>query len=47
MIKEDMKILMRSVTSSTLLEDVSQLDPLLSTEGWHTLMTFTRESARE
>ncbi|KAK0473285.1 NPL4 family-domain-containing protein [Armillaria novae-zelandiae] len=42
---EDMKILMRTVTSSTLLDDVSQLDPLLSTEGWHTLMTFTRESA--
>ncbi|KAK0465250.1 NPL4 family-domain-containing protein [Desarmillaria tabescens] len=42
---EDMKILMRTVTSPTLLEDVSQLDPLLTTEGWHTLMTFTRESA--
>ncbi|KAJ7630580.1 NPL4 family-domain-containing protein [Roridomyces roridus] len=41
----DIKLLMRVVTSPTLLEDLSQLDPLLATEGWNTLMTFTRESA--
>ncbi|KAJ7770834.1 NPL4 family-domain-containing protein [Mycena maculata] len=41
----DVKLLMRIVTSPTLLEDLSQLDPLLATEGWNTLMTFTRESA--
>lgn len=41
---EDVKLLMRIVTSPTLLEDLSQLDPLLATEGWNTLMTFTRES---
>ena len=35
---------MRIVTSPNLLEDLSQLDPLLATEGWNTLMTFTRES---
>ncbi|KAJ7456612.1 NPL4 family-domain-containing protein [Mycena latifolia] len=42
---EDVKLMMRIVTSPTLLEDLSQLDPLLATEGWNTLMTFTRESA--
>lgn len=42
-----MKVFMKTVTSATLLEDPSQLDPLLATEGWQTLMTFTRESARE
>ncbi|KAJ6501676.1 NPL4 family-domain-containing protein [Mycena vitilis] len=41
---EDVKLMMRIVTSPTLLEDLSQLDPLLATEGWNTLMTFTRES---
>ncbi|KAJ7814155.1 NPL4 family-domain-containing protein [Mycena olivaceomarginata] len=41
---EDVKLMMSIVTSPTLLEDLSQLDPLLATEGWNTLMTFTRES---
>ncbi|KAJ7693672.1 NPL4 family-domain-containing protein [Mycena rosella] len=41
---EDVKLMMRIVTSPTLLEDLIQLDPLLATEGWNTLMTFTRES---
>ncbi|KAJ7169498.1 NPL4 family-domain-containing protein [Mycena filopes] len=40
----DVKLMMRVITSPTLLEDLSQLDPLLATEGWNTLMTFTRES---
>ncbi|KAK7064546.1 nuclear protein localization protein 4 [Favolaschia claudopus] len=42
---DDVKLMMRIVTSPTLLDDLSQLDPLLATEGWNTLMTFTRESA--
>ncbi|KAJ7275414.1 NPL4 family-domain-containing protein [Mycena haematopus] len=41
---EDVKVMMRVVTSPNLLEDLSQLDPLLATEGWRTLMTFTRET---
>jgi hypothetical protein len=36
--------MMRIITSPNLLEDLSQLDPLLATEGWNTLMTFTRET---
>ncbi|KAJ7785914.1 NPL4 family-domain-containing protein [Mycena metata] len=40
----DVKLMMRIISSPTLLEDLSQLDPLLATEGWNTLMTFTRES---
>ncbi|PPQ92667.1 hypothetical protein CVT25_013974 [Psilocybe cyanescens] len=42
---DDIKVLMHTVTSPTLLEDAKSIDPVLSTEGWHTLMTFTRESA--
>jgi hypothetical protein len=42
-----MDILMRAVTSPTLLEDPSQLDALFATEGWQTLLTFAREVARE
>lgn len=41
-----MKILIRTLSSPTLLEDLTQLDAVLATEGWQTLMTFTRESAR-
>ncbi|KAJ7101003.1 NPL4 family-domain-containing protein [Mycena crocata] len=41
---DEVKLLMGIVTSPTLLEDLSQLDPLLATDGWNTLMTFTRES---
>ncbi|KAF5384003.1 hypothetical protein D9757_006992 [Collybiopsis confluens] len=43
--QDDMKVLMRVVTSPTLMGDPSQLDPLLATDGWQTLMTFTRENA--
>ncbi|KAG6817620.1 hypothetical protein H0H87_006248 [Tephrocybe sp. NHM501043] len=43
--QEDMKVLVQTVSRPDLLEDPSSLDPLLATEGWHTLMTFTRESA--
>ena len=41
-----MKILIRTLSSPTLLEDPAQFDTVLATEGWQTLMTFTRESAR-
>jgi nuclear protein localization family protein 4 len=43
--QEDMKLLIHSISSPTLLEDLSQLDSVLASEGWQTLMTFTRESA--
>ncbi|KAG6886821.1 hypothetical protein C0992_002181 [Termitomyces sp. T32_za158] len=42
---EDMKVLMQTVSRQDLLEEPSALDPLLATDGWQTLMTFTRESA--
>jgi len=38
---------MHTVSSPHLLEDAKNIDPVLSTEGWQTLMTFTRESARK
>ncbi|KAH7924017.1 polyubiquitin-tagged protein recognition complex, Npl4 component [Leucogyrophana mollusca] len=43
--QDDMNVLIRTVSSPTLLEDSSSLDALMGTDGWHTLMTFTRESA--
>lgn len=46
-IQEDMKVLAKVASSPTLLEDVGQLDPLMATEGWQTLITFVRESARK
>jgi nuclear protein localization family protein 4 len=42
---EDIKIMMRTVSSPDLLEDAKNIDPVLSTESWQTLMTFTQESA--
>jgi nuclear protein localization family protein 4 len=39
--------MMRTVSSPDLLEDAKNIDPVLSTESWQTLMTFTRESARK
>ncbi|KAJ3980164.1 NPL4 family-domain-containing protein [Lentinula detonsa] len=41
----DMKVLMKAATSPTIMSDASQLDPLIATDGWQTLMTFTRENA--
>jgi nuclear protein localization family protein 4 len=38
---------MHTVSSPHLLEDAKNIDPVLKTEGWETLMTFTRESARK
>lgn len=42
-----MKLFMKIVSSPTLLDNISELDPLLSTDSWQTLMAFTRESARK
>ncbi|KIM48322.1 hypothetical protein M413DRAFT_440044 [Hebeloma cylindrosporum] len=42
---EDIKVFMHAVSSPNLLEDAKNIDPVLRTEGWETLMTFTRESA--
>lgn len=41
-----MKVLLNVATSSNV-DDPGVLDPLIRTEGWQTLMTFTREMARE
>jgi nuclear protein localization protein 4 homolog len=38
--------MIRTATSPTLLEDTAQLDAVLVTEGWQTLLTFARETAR-
>ncbi|KZT06272.1 polyubiquitin-tagged protein recognition complex Npl4 component [Laetiporus sulphureus 93-53] len=40
----DMKILVRTATAPNL-DDPTVLDELIRTEGWQTLMTFTRETA--
>ncbi|KAL4068263.1 NPL4 family-domain-containing protein [Scleroderma yunnanense] len=45
MSKDDIRKLLQIVTSPTLTEDPKSLDGLIETEGWQTLMTFTRESA--
>ncbi|KAF7319984.1 MPN domain-containing protein [Mycena kentingensis (nom. inval.)] len=42
---QDVKLMMRVLSSPTLLEDLSQLDPVLATEGWVNLMAFTRDTA--
>jgi len=41
----DVNLMMRTASLPNLLENTTLLDPLLTTEGWQTLMTFTRESA--
>ncbi|OAX44852.1 polyubiquitin-tagged protein recognition complex, Npl4 component [Rhizopogon vinicolor AM-OR11-026] len=43
--KDDMKVLVSTVTSPSLLGDSPALEALFKTESWQTLMTFTRESA--
>ena len=40
---EDTKTLIKVASSPNLLDDLSILDNLLHTEGWQTLMTFTKE----
>ncbi|KAF7306588.1 MPN domain-containing protein [Mycena indigotica] len=42
---DDVKLMMRIVSSPNLLDDLSQLDPLLATEGWTNLMAFTQTTA--
>ncbi|KAJ7071479.1 NPL4 family-domain-containing protein [Mycena amicta] len=42
---DEVKLMMRIVSSPTVLQDLSQLDPLLATDGWKNLMAFTRDSA--
>ncbi|KAK7058343.1 nuclear protein localization protein 4 [Paramarasmius palmivorus] len=41
----DIKLLLTTASSPKLLEDQSALDPVLTSDGWQTLMTFTREHA--
>lgn len=42
-----MKTFLRAASSPNLFEDPSVLDSVITTDGWQTLMTFTREMARE
>jgi len=42
---EDLKLIMKAVSSPKIFEDISLLDPVLNSDSWQTLMTFTRESA--
>ena len=39
-------MILRAASSPNLLEDPSILDSVIATDGWQTLMTFTREMAR-
>jgi len=43
--ENDMRVLMQTASTPNLLEDVTLLDPLLATDAWQTLMTFSREHA--
>lgn len=45
--QNDMKILVRLASKPAQQNDHGQIDELLATESWQTLMTFARESARE
>ena len=40
---EDTKTLLEVASSQNLLEDLSVLDKVLRSDGWQTLMTFTKE----
>jgi len=42
---DDMNTLIRTASSPTLLEDPNSTKELFRTDGWQTLMTFTREMA--
>jgi len=39
--------MMRTLSTPNLIDNAKNIDPILKTDGWQTLMTFTRESARE
>ena len=38
---------LRAASSPNLLDDPAVLNSVITTESWQTLMTFTREMARE
>ncbi|KAF8649760.1 hypothetical protein AX16_005527 [Volvariella volvacea WC 439] len=42
---DDSKLIMRVASSPNLLEDTTQLDPVLASDGWQTLLTIARENA--
>ena len=42
-----MQTFLRAASSPNLFDDASVLDSVITTESWQTLMTFTREMARE
>ncbi|KAF6766078.1 NPL4 family-domain-containing protein [Ephemerocybe angulata] len=42
---EDLNLLLKAVSSPNIMEDQSVLDPVLASDSWQTLMTFTREHA--
>ena len=44
---EDTKTLIEVASSPNLLDNLSVLDKLLHTDGWQTLMTFTKEMGCE
>ncbi|KAK2462019.1 hypothetical protein APHAL10511_006482 [Amanita phalloides] len=41
---DDLGTIMRTVSSTNLLEDLTELNSLLATESWQTLMSLTQES---
>ncbi|KAI3622622.1 putative npl4-nuclear protein localization factor and er translocation component [Moniliophthora roreri] len=41
----DINLLLTTASNPKLLEDQSALDPVLTSDGWQTLMTFAREQA--
>lgn len=45
-LQDDIQLIMRTVSSPNLLDNATNIDPVLATEGWQTLMAITRESAR-
>ena len=44
---EDVKILIEVASSPNLLSDLGVLDKVLHSDGWQTLMTFTKEMGCE
>ena len=42
-----MKLMVRTVSTPDLLDSATNVDPVLATDGWQTLMTITSESARK
>jgi hypothetical protein len=46
-LQDDLQLIMRTVSSPNLLDKATNIDPVLATDGWQTLLTITRESARK